>query len=131
VGEPSVSEEDSLRHISKKPGQATVFLCNGPELALDFHLNKEPAQADDPRWDHIVEGIISLASGRLCLTADVEPELEVFLRPGNYRFMIMAEGLSPAKIGREHWHVYFRPTEEAESDEIRVVKRYPYGCGPL
>jgi len=124
--EPPSYSEESFKNLKifKQSQQATIFVSDDADLTVEFYLVNNPNDIDRMIWDHIVEGIISLPSGKLFAMSDVEHEVEVLMDKGNYKFWVCYGGLDFTKNDQEYCAIYFGETNEEENNDIKIIKDF-------
>ena len=106
-----------------------LYIATDPlEIPVDFYLNTDSPDENDPTWDQVIEGFINCSVGKLFASSSMgadAPSLEITLpQKGIYKFRIYYGGLDYklSEVG-EHWQIYLWPTDETiESNEIKVIK---------
>ena len=68
----------------------------------------------------MIEGSINLASGKFAAGATPEPEMEIILPKGVYKFRVY---FGAVKGETQPCRLYFWPSEEKESNKIAIIKQ--------
>lgn len=91
------------------------------DQVLGFHLNSEPPDESDPRWEQVIESIMTLDSGKMYIEAQSLPEVELMMKRGNYKLRVYFEAAN-VKEDSLNIGLYFWPTKEKETNEIKIIK---------
>ena len=107
----------------KEKGRLILF-PHGEEasaIPIEFLLGAGPPTLDG--WDKVIEGLISIDSGKLCFGAE-EPEIKFKLQPGVYRYRVCfgAQVRNGDDERPEYWSIYLWPGEEKETNEVIILK---------
>ena len=115
---------------SKTDEKLLLYITTDPiGVPVDFYLNTDPPDENDPIWDQVIEGFINFSTGKLFASDELlsDPRLEIILpQKGIYKFRVYYGGLD-YKLSEveEHWQIYLWPTDETkESNEIKVIKAF-------
>lgn len=106
--------------VMKEYGQATILTHGVLTVVADFYLNEPPPTLTDKKWVHIVEGLISIGSGRLLIGDGVSIEVEILMK-GNFKFRIYYEPMNPED---QSWdiRIYFWKSDEKDNNSIDIIK---------
>ena len=102
-------------------------------VPASIYLHPNQPNKSEKGFDHIIEGTIGLESGTLLaatgVAADDGPDFEVKLKEGVYKFRVYFSGLMGNEDDddydedkSESWKIYFWPTDEKETNEIKIIK---------
>ena len=114
----------------------TLFLCPDhidTDVSTDVYLCPSEPNKSEKGFDHIIEGTIGLESGTLLaatgVAVDDGPDFEVKLKEGVYKFRVYFSGLMGDEDDddyddekSESWKIYFWPTDEKETNEVKIIK---------
>lgn len=117
------TQSSVTQRIFKQKEAATLLIANQSELDLSVNFNKKAPKETDKKWDHIIEGIIAVNSGKMFIS-NYEAEIKIALSPGNYKFRVYFGNLDPRKNQNEKCGIYIWPTNEPETNDIAVIKQY-------
>jgi hypothetical protein len=123
--EEAIDQDSLSRRFIKTDQKLVLFPCrDGLEVPVDFYFEAEVP--DISKWSHVIEGLIGTKSGELCFGED-EPSVKIKVPKGVYKFRVCF-GLydkERADGAEEYWHIYFWPTNEKESNEVKILRRCP------
>lgn len=93
-------------------------------LPTTFYLNtKAPTEKG---YSYIIEGLFGIDSGKVYVNSGEGPELEINMKPGVYKFRVYW-GEYNAEDAEEYLRIYFWPTDEPETNEVKIIKPYEGG----
>lgn len=116
---------ESARHlIVKRDTKATLPVGNQTDFLVDLYLNENLPDDLDSKFGHIIEGIISVPSGKLYFTSWVsEVDCEVRLKKGNCKFTICLGDFDDLFYCYTHCRIYFWKTKKQVTNDIKVLKQ--------
>jgi len=124
VPEVEFTVESVRLRIVKRDKMATLPVGNQSDFLVDLYLNEKLADDLDSAFEHIIEGIISVPSGKLFFTSWVdEVDSEVCLKKGNCKFTICLGDFDDLFYCYTHCRIYLWETEEQETNDIKVLKQ--------
>ena len=116
------SNESFRQHIAKSDRRAAFFMSDALVIPSGFYFNEKWPDPDDPTWENVVEGLMTIKTGLLVFGAGTSPvEAVVALPEGVYKFRVYS-ALVDAKNDSQEVRFYFQPTDEKENNQITVLK---------
>lgn len=89
-------------------------------MIIEFFLINNTHYISNEECEYIVEGFINIDCGILAAGTTEEPEVEILMKQGVYRFRSY---LDTVKGETQACRIYFWPTDEPETNDITVIKR--------
>ncbi|MDL2260191.1 hypothetical protein LJB99_04890 [Deltaproteobacteria bacterium OttesenSCG-928-K17] len=102
-------------------GQLTLLTRRILEVMGEFYYNEKAPNPDDNKWEHVLEGVININSGKMFLDDGESVDVEILME-GNYTFRIYYE-LMPSECKALKIKFYFWKTENEETKYARIIKQ--------
>ena len=93
--------------------------ADGSDLPVDFYIAAEAPEAD--KWFRVIEGLIGADSGKLCF-GEENPDVIIKMQKGVYKFRVYFGMKGTIDDGGEYWRIYFWPTDEKETNDVKIIK---------
>ena len=122
--ESEFNSSDLRNKIIKRSGCFSLYPEDALDVVIDISLAMQPLPLNDDavQWIHIVEGVIAVKSGKLCVTSTVRPQADFFMDNGNYDFRVCFSAVN-SETDSCNVSLYFWKTDNQETNEIKVLKQ--------
>ena len=123
-GEEDIDDAEYRTRIRKREGYFALFPTDALYVDVALHLAANPPDIyETANFDHIVESIISVSSGILCVSDDIPPRGEFLLdKNSNYKFRAYFSEYD-CENDSTTLNIHFWPTTELETNAIEVLKQ--------
>lgn len=119
-----IDEIDYQMRITKREGSFVLYPLDSIDVIVDLYLTLEPPSDNYELINsvHIIEGIISVNSGILCISDDIPSRADFLLESGNYKFRVFFSEYD-YESDLTIISLLFWPTKKEETNEIEILKQ--------
>jgi len=114
-----INAETVAAGIIKKDKNLILLLSDALDIETTFFYDKELPDLSQLAYERASEGIIGIDSGKLCVQSSELPEVEIIIKPGNYRFLICYKAVEPEE-DRQKIMIWFCDTKDTENNQVKT-----------